>query len=250
MENEKSYLLQNIEPFEATLIPVEESSPQIYSCFLSGEVQNLDIFLSRLELLDSLTEDAETDLSAQPDGFVYYEIDKELPIGGKFLYQKLEADGSLGTLYELTNLDRYDPETASLLESWPGLNIQITLNATVTEDLSGRQAPIQGPTRLLINNMTVIQDADPILDIEGNLIYHSWEDVIEVVATSPSLAEGSRRSFILHTIPERILEVLLSHPDQFLPVCGFIQVLQREKRSVNDPLIANALNLRMLINPD
>ena len=152
-------------------------------------------------------------------------------------------------MYELANLDIKAPETADLLQSWPGLIIQISLNATVTEDLSGKQTT-PGPTRLLINYMTIREEADPLLKVYGNLIYHSWENVLEMIVTSPSLSEGTRRSFIIRKIPSNTLNMLLNHPDQFIPISGFIQVLLKEKPSVNGSLLADAFDLRTLINPD
>ncbi|MCK5346409.1 MAG: hypothetical protein KAR20_23525, partial [Candidatus Heimdallarchaeota archaeon] len=208
LEGEKSYLLQNIEQFDGVCTSVEESPEKAFYCFISGEIQgvegeeNIDgaIIISQFELLEPVIELDQTEGTPKPHGFVYYAIDREVPVGGRFLYQELD-DGVIRTkLYELANLDLRDPDTADLLESWPGLIIQIRLNATVTEDLSGKQST-PGPTRLLINYMQVLQDADPLLKVSGHVIYHSWENVIEMMANSPSLASGTRRSFIMRKIP-------------------------------------------------
>jgi hypothetical protein len=70
------------------------------------------------------------------------------------------------------------------------------------------------------------------------------------MATSPSLAAGIRRSFIMRKIPDHTLNMLLNHPDQFIPVSGIIQVFQEEQSSVDAPVVADALDLRTLINPN
>jgi len=257
LEGEKSYLLQNIEQFDGVCMSVEESAEKAYYCFISGEIQGIEgeekiagsVIISQCELIEPVIESDQAEDTPKPDGFVYYAIDREVPVGGRFLYQELD-DGVIGTkLYELANLDLRDPDTADLLESWPGLIIQIRLNSSVTEDLSGKQTT-PGPTRLLINYMQVLQAADPLLKVSGNVIYHSWENVLEMIATSPSLAEGTRRSFIMRKIPDNTLSMLLNHPDQFVPVSGIIQVLQKEQSSDVGPFVADALDLRTLINPD
>ncbi|MGA1875903.1 MAG: carboxypeptidase-like regulatory domain-containing protein [bacterium] len=245
-----SYLLQGMESWGDIFDTLENFLGTIYYCFLSGEILDTgEIAIWQLELLEPVAaEQNQSQTRARPDGIAFYVVNRELPIGGRYLYQKITSNGFIeDKLYELSNMDRGYQETADILKAQPGLIIQITLNYTEVQPTSG-QTPIQkGPTRIYINEMSVLEDVDPILSVSGNLIYHSWENVVELIARSPSMPEGQQESFILQSIPQNLLPVLLNYPNRFIPVAGMIQVFQRENRSIQATITARVLNLQILV---
>jgi len=249
---ESTFILQGIEPFDEILTPLRQSPGTAYSCYLSGNIQGTggsEISVSQLDILGKADDQEETGRGLRPDGFTYYVTDNSTPLGGKYLYQKFLPDGSIDEtkLYELTNITRGTySDIADLLKANPGLILQITLNYTDTTSLGSGQNPFGTTIRLLVNSMSVLEDADPLFKISGNLIYHSWENILEMVATSSAFPGGIQQSFIMQSVPDNILSQLLSHPDRFVPVSGIIQVFQTERRSNREPLKAKALDLTIL----
>ncbi|MEW5802111.1 MAG: carboxypeptidase-like regulatory domain-containing protein [bacterium] len=246
------FLLEEIDPFNDLLTDVRQSPGIAFSCFLSGKIQKNDdgtssIIVWQLEI-NGRASDGEGGANLKAEGFIYYDNNTTRPTGGIFVYQKFLPDGSIDNkeLYELSNLTRGKySDTADLLKDTPGLIIQIDdLNATNTNDLNGgQQNPLGGLPRLLVNSMTVLEDVDPLLKISGSLIYHSWENILEMVATSPAFRGENYQSYILQSVPEAVMSQILDHPDRFIPVSGIIQVLRTERRSSLEPQMARALDL-------
>lgn len=255
------YILPGVDSgsqFDKILTPLKQSPGSNFSCYLSGAIQGSgggEISVSQLEILGPAVEPEERGAVSQPTGFVYYstdvqQINSSITLG-KYLYREFVWDGSKvsineSELFELTNIKR--TEVGALLEKNPEMIIQVNLSATSTSALSGGvTSPINtNTTRLIVNSMNVVDDVDPLYQVSGNLIYHSWENILEMVATSPVFPRETYQSFILKSIPANILSQLLSHPDRFVPVSGIIQVFQTERRASSEPLAAKALDLTIL----
>ena len=95
--------------------------------------------------------------------------------------------------------------------------------------------------------MNVLTEASPIYRVSGNLVYHSWENVVEMIASSPSFSEGQQQSFILRKVPEKALKTLLNYPDRFIPVLyGIIQALPNDPNYINNSVMAEALDLQVI----
>ena len=255
------YLLEGVGPdsrFDEDLTSVKQSPGIDFSCYLSGEIEGAGgskINVSQLEILGQAVDQEGSGAGVQPTGFVYYttdvqQLNSSITIG-KYLYRKFVWDGSTPSideseLFELTNLRR--TELGDLLQNNPGMIIQVTLNATETSALSGGITPPINTitTRLIVNDIKVLNNADPLYQVSGNLIYHSWENVLELVATSSVFPKDTYQNFVLQKVPDSILSQFMNHPDRFVPVSGIIQVLQTNRRANSEPLTAKALDLTIL----
>jgi|GEM_PF-4769808 len=248
------YLLDGVSQFEEIQLTLEQFPGRRYLCFLSGEIsqgaEEEEIVVSQIELLGPAKEQSGTGSGLQGDGIVYYKLESSLPIGGRYLYQKFINGRIDSEVYELSNI-RPGSEIADLLKSRPGLIVQVSLNYS-NPPVSGQQQnnARTGPPRLIVNQIDILKNVDPLFQVSGELIYHSWEDMIELVATSPAFPEGTRQSFILESVPNDILLTLLTHPDRFMATSGIIQVFQPRQLSILEPLKAKALELVIEENLD
>ncbi|MEW6379658.1 MAG: carboxypeptidase-like regulatory domain-containing protein [bacterium] len=244
---EEVYILNGVSEFDEIQATLEQFPGRVYLCYLSGEISQGgdEITVSQLELLGPDEEPQGDGAGLRGDGIAYYKIDNGAVQGYRYLYQKIMSNGYIdGNLYELSNI-RPGSEIADTLKAQPGQIFQVTLNYSDIPN-NGQQNNVRpGPTRLIVNKIDIVKNGDPLFQVSGELIYHSWENILEMVATSPAFPAGSRQSFILDKVPNGILSDLMSHPDRFISVTGIIQVFQQGQRSIRDPLKAKALNLEI-----